>query len=155
MVFSNKLQTTDLIKNLWVTDPIITAAKLLCKETKQYDFLLDDSFSASSDLVSSHEIYQNRQPEMWKKLFDALVPHRKYYNGLQRKSDTIYKIVHATITKKKTPLHVFGAKTVHEASHLKRLITILNRLGLSISYCLIFGCDDPTYNPSHGHLLPW
>ena len=83
MVFSNKLQTTGLIENLRATDPIITAAKLLREETKQYDFLPDDSFSASSDLIASHEIYQNRQPEMCKKFFDALLPNRKNYDGLQ------------------------------------------------------------------------
>ena len=59
--------------------------------------------------------------------------NRKNYDGLQRKSDTIYQIVHVTITKKKTPLHVFVAQAVHEASRSKRVITILNRLGLSIS----------------------
>ena len=127
MVFSNKIQTTDLIENL-------RAARLLREETQKYDFLLDDSFSASSDLVASHEIYQNRQPEMWKKFFDALLPSRKYYDGLQQNSDTIYQIVHATITNKKTPLHVFVAQAVHEASCSKRVITILNHLGLSISY---------------------
>ena len=70
MVFSNKLQATDFIENLRAMDPIITAAKLLREGTQQYDFLLDDSFSASSDLVASHEIYQNRQAEMWKNFFD-------------------------------------------------------------------------------------
>ena len=109
MVFSNKLQTTGLIENLRATDPIITAAKLLREETKQYDFLPDDSFSASSDLIASHEIYQNRQPEIWKKFFDALLPNRKNYDGLQWKFDTTYQIVHATVTKKKTPLDVFVA----------------------------------------------
>ena len=71
---------------------------------------------------------------MWKKLFDALMPNRKYYDGVQRKSDTIDQIVHATITKKKTPLYVFVAQAVHKASRSTRVITILNRLGLSISY---------------------
>ena len=132
MVFLNKLQTTE---NLRAVDPIITAAKLLREETQQYDFLLDDSFSASSDLVGSHEIYQNKQPEMWKKFSNALIPNKKYYNGPQRKSDTIYQIAHATITKKKyMPLHVFVTQSVHEASRSERVITILNCLGLSISY---------------------
>ena len=131
MVFLNKLQTTE---NLRAVDPIITAAKLLREETQQYDFLLDDSFSASSNLVGSHETYQNKQPEMWMKFSNALIPNRKYYDGPQRKSDTIYQIAHATITKKKTPLHVFVAQSVHEASRSERVITILNCLGLSISY---------------------
>ena len=71
---------------------------------------------------------------MWKKFFDALLPNRKYYDRLQRKPDTIYQIVHATITKKKKPLHIFADLAVHEASRTKRVITILSRLGLSISY---------------------
>ena len=71
---------------------------------------------------------------MWKKFFDALLPNRKYYDRLQRKPDTIYQIVHATITKKKKPLHIFVDLAVHEASRTKRVITILSRLGLSISY---------------------
>ena len=141
MIFSNKLQTTDLIENLRATDPVITAAKLLREETQQYDFLIDDSFSGSSDLVESREIYQNRQPEMWKKFFDVLLPRRKYYDGLQRKSDTIYQIVHATITKKETPLHVFVAQAVFEPLPSKRVITILNRLALSISYCEMMRID--------------
>ena len=141
MIFSNKLQTTDLIENLRAADPIITAAKLLREETQQYDFLLDDSFSGSSDLVESREIYQNRQPEMWKKFFDALLPRRKYYDGLQRNSDTIYQIVHATFTKKETPLHVFVAQAVFEPLPSKRVITILNRLALSISYCEMMRID--------------
>ena len=57
------------MENLRATDPVITAAKLLREETQQYDFLLDNRFSASSDLVASHEIYKNRPPEMWKKFF--------------------------------------------------------------------------------------
>ena len=123
-----------MIKDLRATDPIITAAKQLRKQTQQYDFLLDDSFSASSDLVASHKIYKIRQPEMWKKFFAALLPNRKYYDGLQRKSYIIYQIVHAAITKKKTPLHIFVAQAAHKASRSKRVITILNRWGLLISY---------------------
>ena len=71
---------------------------------------------------------------MWKRFFDALLRNRKYYYGLQRKSDTTYQIVDATIAKKKTPLHIFVAQAIHEASRSKRVITIFNRLGLSISY---------------------
>ena len=63
-----------------------------------------------------------------------MLPNRKYYGGLQRKSYTIYQIVHAAITKKKTPLHIFVAQAVHEASRSKRVTTILNRWGLLISY---------------------
>ena len=131
MVFSNKLQTTDLIDNLRATDPIITAAKLLREETQQYDFLLDDSFSASSDLVAKVMKFIKTGNLRCGRSF--LMHNRKNYDGLQRKSDTIYQIVHVTITKKKTPLHVFVAQAVHEASRSKRVITILNRLGLSIS----------------------
>ena len=67
-------------------------------------------------------------------VFWWLLPNRKNYDGLQWKSDTIYQIVHATVTKKKAPLDVFVAQAVHEVSRSKRVITILNRLGLSISY---------------------
>ena len=66
--------------------------------------------------------------------FLIIAANAKYYDGLQRRSDTIYQIVHATIAKKETPLHVFVAQAAHEASRLKRVITILNRLGLLISY---------------------
>ena len=40
MVFSNKLQTTDLIENLWATDGIITAAKLCTKAPNNMTFFL-------------------------------------------------------------------------------------------------------------------
>ena len=40
MVFSNKLQTTDLIENLWTTDGIITAAKLCTKAPNNMTFFL-------------------------------------------------------------------------------------------------------------------
>ena len=42
--------------------------------------------------------------------------------------------MYALIQKKKTPLHVLIAQTIHDASRSKKVITLMNRLGLSISY---------------------
>lgn len=141
LFFSNSLQTDDLVENLRTEDPVITCAKLLREEAEQYDFLLEDSYNASSDLLTSYEILRQRQPVMWKKFFDILFPNRKYFDDLQRKCDTIFQIIYGLITKKKTPLHIFIAQAVHDASRSKKVITILNRLGLSISYLEMMRID--------------
>ena len=141
MFFANTIKTDDLVENLRTEDPVVICAKLLHEETKKYDFLLDDSYNASSDLLASYGMFRNKQPMVWNKFFDSLFPNRKSFDGLQRKCDTIYQIVHALITKKKTPLHIFVAQAVHDVSRSKKLIIMLNRLGLSISYLEMMRID--------------
>ena len=109
-------------------------AKLLREEVESYDFHLDNSYNAASDLKASYDMYRLRKPLAWQKCFDSMFPKRKNYDGLQRKCDAVFQIMYSLIQKKKTPLQVLIAETIHDASRSKKVITLLNRLGLSISY---------------------
>ena len=134
MFFSRTVTTEDLVEKLRSEDPVTACAKLLREEAEQYNFLLDDSYNAASDLIASFNTYRVRQPSSWQKFFDSIFPKRKSFDGLQRKCDSVFQIMYAMIRKKKTPLHVLVAETIHDASRSKKVITLMNRLGLSISY---------------------
>ena len=134
MFFSRSVTTEDLVEKLRSNDLVTVCAKLLREEVENYNFHLDDSYNAAGNLITSYIAYREGQPLAWQKSFDSMFPKRKYHDGLQRKCDTVFQIMHALIQKKKTPLHVLRAQTIHDASRSEKVVKLMNRLGLSISY---------------------
>ena len=134
IIFSRSVTTEDLVERLCSNDPVTVCAKLLREEVENYNFHLDDSYNVAGDSITSYTAYREGQPLAWQKFFDSMFPKRKYHDGLQRKCDTVFQIMYALNQKKKTRLHVLIAQTIHDASRSKKVITLINRLGLSISY---------------------
>ena len=76
--------------------------------------------------------------------FNTMLPFRKTSESLQRKSDTIFQIMYSLIhnSTKTTPLQVFVAEAIHDISRSKRLINIMNQLGVSTSYKEMLSIDN-------------
>ena len=134
MFFSTSVTTEDLVEKLRCNDPVTACAKLLREKVENYNFHLDHSYNAAGDFIASYAAYREGQPLAWQKFFDSVFPKRKYHDGLQRKCDTVFQIMYALIQKKKTSLHILIAQTILDACRLKKVITLMNHLGLSVSY---------------------
>ena len=65
-----------------------------------------------------------------------MFPFRKKSVNLQRKSDSLFQIIHNIIhnSTKRNPFHVSLAQMIHNISRSKLLIETMNKLGLCISY---------------------
>ena len=46
---------------------------------------------------------------------------------------TIFQIFHTMATQKNSPLHILVSETIHDVSQSKKLITLMNQLGIAIS----------------------
>ena len=70
------------------------------------------------------------------KVFQEIFPTYKNSETFKRKCDTVFQIMHTLIhnARKKTPLHVAIAETRHDTCRSKKLINIMNHLGICISY---------------------
>ena len=67
--------------------------------------------------------------------FNTLSPFRTKSQHIRRKTDIfqiIYNLIHNG--KRKTPMHVALSEAIHDTCRSKKLIRIMNHLGLCISY---------------------
>ena len=72
----------------------------------------------------------------WNTFFNAIFPYRQKPEHIKRKTDVLFQIFFAAIHngQKKTRLHVSLCETIHDTCRSKKLIQILNRMGLCMSY---------------------
>ena len=136
LVFSRTIESSSLVETIRSHDAVEICAGILRDECKQYDFNLDNSFKSAEDLVSSYNSFKGQRPPSWEKFFDVMFPYRKKSDVIQRKCDTVFQIAFSIVHNltKVPPLHVFVAQAIHDVSRSKKLINIMNRLGISISY---------------------
>ena len=140
--FSRHVQTTELVETIRSQDVIKDCARILKNECIEYEFSLEDSYKDANDVIASY-IFIKKRSGAWECFFNTMLPFRKTLEALERKSDTIFQIMYLLIhnSAKTTPLQVFVAEAIHDISRSKRLINIMNQLGVSTSYMEVLGID--------------
>ena len=160
-VYSNKKNQSQLfhcfnieqaIRDYYNKNAIIESANILKQSLNQVDFKLDDKFCDTNDLSTSWKNMSIPIPfvQLLSKLYDCnenvLLEEKKdcSLNNTQCTTErikslrlkTLYQIIYFIKNNgaKKTPLHVYIGLFIYTNTKSKITITILNRLGLSISY---------------------
>ena len=144
MFFSSNVSSKDLVETLRSTDVIKACTDKLKKECEEFNFGLSDTYCDGSDIDLSLKEYDENRPESWTLFFDALFSNRKRSEHIKRKCDnifqTIFNMIHSG--RKRTPMHVSLAQTVHDTCRSKQLIEILSRMGFTISYSELEKIDN-------------
>ena len=72
----------------------------------------------------------------WTTFFNAIFPYRQKSEPIERRIDVLFQIFFTAIYngQKKTPLHLSLCETIHDTCRSKKLIQILNRMRLCMSY---------------------
>lgn len=136
MVFLTDIPLADVVERVRQLDDnkIKMCAKLLRDEAVAAK-LLPDEYLCDETLIEN-TINKTELPPAWmtflQKLFSA--KNQKLEGSCLRRAKSIFSDIVYCITEKKTPKHVALAESVHHLSRSKHLITILNKLGHSISY---------------------
>ena len=93
------------------------------------------TFSSEGLSVSLSQLTENH-PMAWTTFFNAIFPYRQKSEHIKRKTNVLFQIFFTAIHngQKKTPLHVSLCETIHDTCRSKKLIQILNRMGLCMSY---------------------
>ena len=136
MVYSSRIQSTDMAEKLRQSDPVRDCAQILRKECEVFDFLLDGSFNSSEDIAKSSKHFCENRPSSWDLFFSSLIPGRSISSNISRKCDMVFQILFYLVHNgsKKTPLHVSLCQTIHDTCRSKSLIQIMNQLGFCIGY---------------------
>ena len=134
MLFSAK--KVDIAETLRLNDNIKSYAEKLREESRSYDFGLNNSHCSSEDLLISLNQLTENHPMAWTTFFNAIFPYRKKSEHIKHKTDVLFQIFFTPIHngQKKTPLHVSLCETIHDTCRYKKLIQILNRMGLGMRH---------------------
>ena len=133
MFLSTKICPADVIETLRVSGPVKICAAKLRKESEDFDFLLENSYSDADELEYSLNQYKQNRPESWELFFNTLFPYRKKSVHIQRKCDDIFQIAFSFVHNGQEK-HVSISQTIHEVCRSKELAQIFNRMGLCRSY---------------------
>jgi len=125
MVFRTNIQCAEVVETLRSNDPVKLCAEKLRIECESFDFSLDNSYCDASDIALSLQQYEQNRPDSWNVFFDTLLTHRKMKSDhAKRKCDNIFQTVFNLVHngKKKTPMHISIAQTIHDICRSKQLI---------------------------------
>ena len=136
MFFSSSLRQADIVETLRDKDPIVLCTQKLRDECENFSFNLDDTNCKARDVANSLSQCKVDKPPMWEMFFHSLFSQRSRSENMIRKSETIFQIVFNLVhsCRKKVPLHISISQGIRDKCRWKRLIQILNKLGLCISY---------------------
>lgn len=138
MVYSSKLLTENVVEALRTKQrqQLKELGTVLRDECKNLDFGLKDSVCNSNDVKLSLQHYKKNRPQTWVRLFKCIFENMQSTQSEQwlLRFDTIFQIVCYWITGTVTPLSCSLAQTVNTLSQSRKLIDIMNRHGLTISY---------------------
>ena len=137
MFFSTALRQVDVIESLrnkTSTSVIISCAKTLESDIKLFKFQLDEFNCDANDLATCQS--DMKVPDSWHIFMKHLFGQRSMSDEFDRKSYVIFQQIYYFVHNgtKKTPLHVSIAQSIHNECRSKKLIKIMNRLCISISY---------------------
>ena len=105
-------------------------------DCEEFDFCLDESFDSAEDVTLNLKHYLIDRRQTWKAFFDSMFLYRPKSKSIMPKYNTIFQIIHYLVHngKKKTLLHLSLCESIHDTCRSKELITIMNGLGLCMSY---------------------
>ena len=136
MFYFSSLQSGAVIETIRSNEPIEVCARKLSAECAEFDFGLNNSYRYARDLELSLQYYYRNRLSTWEMFFDTMFPNRQSSEQIKRKCDTIFQIAFNMIHsgQKKTPMYTAIAQSIHDTCKSKKLIQIMNRLGVCISY---------------------
>ena len=127
----------DVVENLFSKDPIKLCAAKLQKEFEVLDFLCDVSYWIAQDVNINLEQYKNNYFEPCETFFQHIKPisDKILTQKIPWKTDLIFPIIFNLIhnVKRKTPMHVTLSEAIYDTCLSKKLIRIMNHLGLCTS----------------------
>ena len=136
MFFSSQVSSEDVVETLRANEITKLCAEALRKECEDFNYNLEESYKTANDLRIAQENFDKQRPPTWEKFFNAMFPYRKSSPNITKKCDLIFQVVYNLVHngRKRTPFHVAIAETIHDICKSKKLIQIMNRLGLCSSY---------------------
>ena len=136
MFFSSSIRQADIVETLRDKNPMVECAQKLRDECENYSFNLDDTNCKARDVANSLSQCKVDKPPMWEMFFHSLFSQRSRSENMIRKSETIFQIVFNLVhsCRKKVPLHISISQGIRDKCRWERLIQILNKLRLCISY---------------------
>ena len=131
--FSTALRQESL-RNKTSTSDIISCAKTLESDIKLFKFQLDESNCDANDVATCQS--DMKVPDTWHIFMKHLCGQRSMSDEFDRKSYVIFQQIYYFVHNgtKKTLLHVSIAQSIHNECRSKKMIKIMNRLGISISF---------------------
>ena len=137
MFFSTNIRQEDVLESLRnksSNNDIISCAKILQYNIKLFKFPLEESVCDANDVATCQSNVV--VPDSWRISMKDICGERSNSDGFDRKSYVIFQLIYYFIHNgtEKTPFHVSIEQSIHNECRSKRLITVLNRLGVSISY---------------------
>ena len=135
-VLLSKIKTIAIAETLHKADRLKECANVLRTDCEEFGFCLDESFSSAEDVTLNLKHYLIDRRQTWKAFFDSMFLYRPKSKSIMPKYNTIFQIIHYLVHngKKKTLLHLSLCESIYDTCRSKELITIMNRLGLCMSY---------------------
>ena len=140
MFFSMNVRVGEIAESLGSKtddDVIIACAKILREECNSYKFDIDNSYCDGNDVnISLINIHRDDRPKSSETFFKSLMKVRSPSEDLTRKCDTLFQQIFYLINngRKKAPLRVSLAQSIHDKCRSKNLIQILNNRRMSENY---------------------
>ncbi|KAJ8671942.1 hypothetical protein QAD02_003201 [Eretmocerus hayati] len=168
IVISSRITKDELMRNVKASSHVKRCAKELREVLRDYSFGLENKYCDAHNLRSSLE--NNKIPELFIEFFSELfnISHERLKSFNMSTSEENFDLralkIHSCFQmmsyifsngQKRTPLHIMMAWSVYHTTRSKSLITILNRVGISISYPEIerYRIDLANYTARSGELL--
>lgn len=129
-------------------DAIKLCAQVLKRECEEYSFELERTNKSAKELEECLEKFESEQLSAWNEFFKELFPRRQESTQNQRKCNTIFQMIYNLLhnSNKVSPQSVIIAETVHDLTRSKKLVEMLNRLGMCINYKSLLDIDISTAN---------
>ena len=136
MLFSTKIKTADIAETLRVIDPTKSCPETLREKSCNFDFGLRNSYHSADNISVSYSQFIKSRPAGWETFFNTISPYMQKPDNVTRKTDVIFQFFFNVIHNGhlKTPIHIKLCETLHDACRSKKLIEVLNRTGLCMSY---------------------
>lgn len=118
------------------------------RECEEYSFEVERTNNSAQDLDKCLEDFEKNELCSWRKFFKELFLRRQESIQNKRKYNTIFQIVYNLIHNsiKVSPQSVIIAETVHDLTRSKKLVEMLNRLGICVSYKTVFDINIAAAN---------
>jgi len=149
MFFSNSITTLDVVNTIQNhQDNVKVCAQNLRQECQNYSFGIEKSYRSASDISVSLNTFKQEKLPTWNEFFKEMFPNREKSDRIKRKCDTIFQIVYNLVhnSTKVSPQSILIAQAVHDLTRSKKLIDMLHRLGICITYKSLLSIDIAAAN---------
>ena len=130
------MSSLHLVENIRNSDAIAESASILSAECKSYKFGLENSFCDANDILIATKSFWKSPPIQFMSFCEKFFGKKRFDRGhCKTRCFMLFQIFYVALNKNnKTPLHIGLAQTIHSICRSRKLLTILNSLGLCSSY---------------------